>query len=251
MSKKALLKKLLKGIETGSPEAAAVVNEEKYIQHNPQTQEGSEGLAVLFARISKTDPRVTFVRVFEDGDYAFAHNQYDFAETKVAFEVFRFESGQAVEHWDNIQPMQGPNLSGRGMLDGEVAVTDIEKTEENRSFARLLIEQTCIQRQLDRLGEFFADDFIQHNPQIGDGSLPLRAALEAQENGQFEICYQQVHKVLAEGNFVLTMSEGQRRGVHTSYYDLFRIADRKVVEHWNTVEAIAPRNEWKNTNGKF
>ena len=45
---------LLKGIESGDPAAVAVVNEEKYIQHNPQTHEGSEGLAALFKRLSKT-----------------------------------------------------------------------------------------------------------------------------------------------------------------------------------------------------
>ena len=26
---------------------------------------------------------------------------------------------------------------------------------------------------------------------------------------------------------------------------------RKVVEHWDTTEKIAPRSEWKNDNGKF
>lgn len=63
-SRKELLQKLLKGIETGDPEAATVVNEAKYIQHNPRTGEGSLGLADLFARLAKTNPRVTFVRVF-------------------------------------------------------------------------------------------------------------------------------------------------------------------------------------------
>ena len=93
-SKKDLLRKFLKGIETGDAMAAAVVNEEKYIQHNPQTHEGGEGIAALFARISKTNPKVRFVRVFEDGDFAFAHNKYDFADVKIAFEVFRFEDGR-------------------------------------------------------------------------------------------------------------------------------------------------------------
>ena len=40
-----LVRKLLKGIETGDSEAATVVNEAKYIQHNPLTKTGSEGLA--------------------------------------------------------------------------------------------------------------------------------------------------------------------------------------------------------------
>ncbi|MFT5706864.1 MAG: putative SnoaL-like aldol condensation-catalyzing enzyme, partial [Oceanospirillaceae bacterium] len=66
---------LLKGIETGDEKAVAVVDEEQYIQHNPQTQEGSEGLAALFKRLSKTSPRVNIVRVFEDGDYVFAHTE--------------------------------------------------------------------------------------------------------------------------------------------------------------------------------
>ena len=47
---------LLKGIETGDEASVAVVNPEKYIQHNPQTQEGGEGLAALFKRLAKSSP---------------------------------------------------------------------------------------------------------------------------------------------------------------------------------------------------
>ncbi len=74
-SKKEKICILLKGIETGDPASVSVVNEEKYIQHNPQTHEGSEGLADLFKRLSKTSPRVNIVRVFEDGDFVFAHTE--------------------------------------------------------------------------------------------------------------------------------------------------------------------------------
>ena len=81
-----------------------MVNEQIYVQHNPHTQEGNEGLAVLFIRLAKTGPKVTTVRAFEDGDFVYAHMEYDFSSVKVAFEVFRFENGLAVEHWDNIQP---------------------------------------------------------------------------------------------------------------------------------------------------
>lgn len=145
------LQKLLKGIETGDASAAAVVNEAKYIQHNPQTHEGSEGLAALFARLSKTDPKVTFVRVFEDGDFAFAHNEYDFSSLRVAFEVFRFEDGRAVEHWDNIQPQEGPNPSGRGMLDGATAISDLDKTEANRELVRTFVKNALVELQFDLL----------------------------------------------------------------------------------------------------
>ena len=70
--KKDLIRALLKSIETGETDAVAVVNEAKYVQHNPHTREGSEGLAELFLRLSKTSPRVEVVRSFEDGDFVHA-----------------------------------------------------------------------------------------------------------------------------------------------------------------------------------
>ncbi|MCV6586914.1 MAG: nuclear transport factor 2 family protein [Marinibacterium sp.] len=244
-SKKDLLRKLLRGIETGDPEAASVVNEDRYVQHNPQTREGSEGLAALFARLAQTNPRVRFVRVFEDGDFAFAHNEYDFASLRAAFEVFRFEDGKAVEHWDNIQPLRGPNPSGRAMLDGPTEITDPTLTEPNRAHVRDYVEQVLIPGRLDRLGDFVADDLIQHNPDTADGIAALRRYL-----GE-DLGYDRLHRVLAEGNFVLSLCEGQRRGVHTSFYDLYRLSDGRIVEHWDTIEPIAPRDEWLNDNGKF
>ena len=59
------IRALLKSIETGDPAGVSVVNEARYIQHNPQTREGSEGLAALFKRLSETSPRVNVVRAFE------------------------------------------------------------------------------------------------------------------------------------------------------------------------------------------
>ena len=94
---------LLKGIETGDEASVAVVSAEKYIQHNPQTHEGGEGLAALFKRLSRSSPRVNIVRIFSDGDYVFGHTEYDFSSSRIGFEVFRFEGDLAVEHWDNIQ----------------------------------------------------------------------------------------------------------------------------------------------------
>jgi predicted SnoaL-like aldol condensation-catalyzing enzyme len=47
------------------------------------------------------------------------------------------------------------------------------------------------------------------------------------------------------------MSEGRKEGQHSGIYDLFRVANGKIVETWNTVSPIAPRSEWMNDNGKF
>mgnify|MGYP000383261075 CR=1 FL=1 len=252
VAKKDQIRALLKSIETGDTDAVAVVNEAKYIQHNPQTHEGSEGLASLFKRLSKTGPRVNMVRAFEDGDFVFAHMEYDFASRKICFEVFRFEDGQAVEHWDNIQERQGPNQSGRSMVDGPTEATEPELTESHRALARSFVETVLIEGQLDRLSDFINEDaYAEHNPQLGDDLSILRSALEAKDGDRRSIDYQRVHRTLAEGSFVLCVSEGQYCGSHAAFYDLFRIAEGRIVEHWDTTEKVAPRAEWKNDNGKF
>ncbi|MEP3245366.1 MAG: nuclear transport factor 2 family protein [Sneathiella sp.] len=250
-SKKKLLQKLLKGIETGDPEAATVVNEQKYIQHNPQTHEGSEGLGALFSRLSKTSPKVRFVRVFEDGNFAFAHNEYDFNNLKAAFEIFRFEDGQAVEHWDNIQPKFGPNQSGRDMLDGPTEITDLDRTEDNRERVRCYVNEVLIKRSFSQICDFVEENFHQHNPDLADGTVPLLSQLKATTDGKPDLQYETLHHLLAEGNFVLSLSEGRRNDIPTSFCDLYRLKDGKIVEHWDTIETIAPRTEWKNANGKF
>ncbi|WP_050605018.1 nuclear transport factor 2 family protein [Ruegeria sp. 6PALISEP08] len=250
-TKRELLQRFLKGLETGDAMAAAVVNEKKYMQHNPQTHEGSEGIADLFARLSKTSPKVTFKRVFEDGDFAFAHIEYDFSSLRAAFEVFRFEDGKAVEHWDNIQPLRGPNLSGRGMQDGHAVIADLQKTEENRAISSLFVKDVLIKRRFERLADFVAEDLKQHNPDMADGILALKGVLEGKNEGEPVFVYAQLHRVLAEGNFVLCVCEGQRSGVHSSFYDLYRWEAGRIVEHWSTIEDVPPREEWKNDNGKF
>ncbi len=250
--RKRMIEVLLKGIETGDPASVSVVNPSKYIQHNPQTHEGGEGLAALFKRLSKTSPRVNIVRIFSDGDFVFGHTEYDFSTSRIGFEVFRFEGEQTVEHWDNIQSRRGPNPSGHSMVDGSTDVSDLDRTEDNRALVKTFLETVLIGGQLDQLKRFVSETYTEHNPLLQDGLPALRQALTALDtNSERAIYYKKAHRVLAEGNFVLSVCEGYREGEHTSFYDLFRLESSMIVEHWDTREKVAPKSEWKNDNGKF
>ncbi len=244
---------LLKGIESGDEASVTVVNEEKYIQHNPQTHEGSLGLAALFKQLAKSAPRVNIVRIFEDGDFVFGHTEYDFEHANIGFEIFRFEDDQAVEHWDNIQRRKGPNPSGHSMVEGPTEVVDRDKTESNRKLVRSLISAVLINGELNKLSQYIDEEsYTEHNPRIADGLPSLCSALSSSDSDDNKaIQYDRNHRILAEGNFVLSVCEGSANGVHSAFYDLFRISKGKVVEHWDTTEAIPPRSEWKNDNGKF
>jgi predicted SnoaL-like aldol condensation-catalyzing enzyme len=84
-----------------------------------------------------------------------------------------------------------------------------------------------------------------------DDVSALKLELEISDTGSRYVDYQHVHQVLAEGNFVLCISEGFLGEDHSAFYDLFRVQKGKLVEHWDTTEIIAPKSEWKNDNGKF
>lgn len=238
---------LLKGIETGDEASVAVVNPDKYIQHNPQTREGGIGLAELFKNISKSSPRVNVARIFSDGDYIFAHTEYDFSESNIGFEIFRFEGEQTVEHWDNIQLRKGPNPSNNSMVDGTSEVTDHEETEHNREIVRSFVKEVLIKRQFNKLNNYLIENYIEHNPHRCNGISALHSALSRHKYIQYNIN----HRILAEGNFVLSVCEGTANEVQSSFYDLYRLDKNKIVEHWDTTEEIPPKNEWKNDNGKF
>jgi hypothetical protein len=53
------------------------------------------------------------------------------------------------------------------------------------------------------------------------------------------------------GNFVLVVAEATFGGVSTGIYDLYRIENGKIAEHWDTLQNIPPCSEWKSDNGKF
>ncbi len=94
--------------------------------------------------------------------------------------------------------------------------------------------------------------YLQHNSAVADGLDGLGEALQYFAENGLVMEYDKVHMVLGQGNFVLTVSEGKfGAGDHVAYYDLFRLEEGQIVEHWDIIETIPARSEWKNENGKF
>ncbi len=252
MNHKSQVEALLRSIETGEHGPAAVINPDKYIQHNLGVADGLAGFGAVLAQLPPGSARARTVRVFEDGDFVFAHTEYDFFGPKIGFDVFRFEDGKIVEHWDNLQTTAAPNPSQHTMIDGATELGDLDETDANRALVASFVDDVLVHGRLDRLANYFdGDSYVQHNPGIADGLSGLATALEQMAAKGITMRYTRVHRVLAEGNFVLVMSEGEYGGVATAFYDLFRVEGGKIAEHWDTIEPIPARESWKNPNGKF
>ena len=244
---------LLKSIETGDSTPIDFINPSKYIQHNLAAKDGLQGFGELMAQLPPNSARVNTARIFQDGDYVFAHSEYDFFGPKIGFDIFRFENGKIVEHWDNLQETPASaNPSGHSMTDGPTEATNFELTEQNKNFVRQFVEDILVNGKLDKLAGYYnGDNYTQHNPQIADGLSGLGQALQAMAEQGITMKYDKIHKVLGEGNFVLVVSEGSFAGQPTSFYDLFRVENGKIAEHWDTLETIPPQSAWQNQNGKF
>lgn len=243
---------LLKSIESGASEPVGYINPNKYIQHNVDVEDGLAGFGKLLQQLPPNSARVNTVRVFEDGPFVFAHTEYNFFGPKIGFDIFRFEDGKIVEHWDNLQEKpEGVNPGGHTMTDGPTAITDLNKTEENKALVKNALS-TLSSSQGGELAKYFdGDRYINHNPKAGDGLSGLAKGMAERANAGIIAKYEKVHKVLGEGNFVLTVTEGSLSGTPTSFYDLFRVEHGKIAEHWDVVQEIpAPENR-KNNNGKF
>ncbi|MBB3054983.1 nuclear transport factor 2 family protein [Mucilaginibacter gotjawali] len=252
MKNKQKVVELLKAIETGATEPIGYINPNKYIQHNLGAADGLAGFGALLSALPAGSAKVNTVRAFEDGNYVFTHTDYNFFGPKIGFDLFRFEDGKIVEHWDNLQETSGPNPSGHTMTDGPATSADADKTEANKALVQSFVDDILVNGRMEKLtGYIDGDNYIQHNPQIGDGLSGLGKALEYMASQGISMKYDTIHKVLGEGNFVLTISEGAFAGKHTSFYDLFRIENGKIVEHWDTIEEIPAKENWQNNNGKF
>jgi predicted SnoaL-like aldol condensation-catalyzing enzyme len=250
--RKEIVRNFLKSFETGTTAPLNLVDGTKFIQHNPRVEDGAEGLKNLFGRLPK-NIKVNVVRIFADGDYVVAHTEYDWAGPKVAFDVFRFENGKVVEHRDNLQERcAAPNASGRTQLDGPTDITGLDKTEANKLVVKSYWETVVLGGQGSRVAEFRSmDDFRQHSCDGEDNKSGFQMKTGPFAKPGFVFKIEKVHKILGEGNFVLVMSEGLFDTKPTAFYDLYRVENGKMVEHWDVLESMPAADQSRNKNGKF
>ena len=248
---------LINTFASGDTEKAKSLLAEGYIQHNLAYGTGRDAFvgSVEYLASAPVKTTVNNIRAFEDGDKVFLQTIYNFAGAgeQVAFDIFRFdENGKIAEHWDNLAALAEPNPSGHTQTDGTMEVTDLDKTEENRELVKNFLYDVMQGNNLDKTPDYFdGDNYIQHNSGIADGVSGLNAALGALAEQGISMVYDDVHMVLAQGNFVLAVSEGTFGGTPTSYYDLWRVENGKIAEHWDVMETIADQSTWQNQNGKF
>lgn len=223
------------------------------IQHNTRVPTGRDAMLGLLPVLKDAGTTYENHRLLRDGDFVIMHNTLSNAQPFgaaqiVSFNVYRVDGGQIVEHWGVPTPVVEQPAGTPSQFDGETAVTDLDKTAAHKEAVVKLFE-AVVSGNEERVGEAvratFDPEYVNHSPGVGNGVPALFEAF-----GREQWVYTKNHKVLGEGNFVLSISEGTAKGVPSAFYDLLRFEGGRAVEHWDVIVAI-PTEGVANDNGMF
>ena len=103
----------------------------------------------------------------------------------------------------------------------------------NSDLVREAMTALFINGDVSALDRYWAQDYIQHNPQMPDGTEALASAMASMPS---DVKYE-IGAVAGEGDIVFV--HGRYTGIAPTplvAVDIFRIVDGKIVEHWDVLQ---------------
>ncbi|WP_341225329.1 hypothetical protein [uncultured Arcticibacterium sp.] len=184
------------------------------------------------------------IRILQDDSLVAIHSRMIGDTLRFRWDIMLIEQKKIQKHWSNVNDSLGVNPDNHSEIDGPTIPSQLEKTANNRSLIARFIDQ-CMIREDGGASKFFNFGlYTQHNRDVGDGvSGLLWGMLRMKRKGEV-IKFKNNYHIVAEGNLVLSATEGYVANEKMAFYDLFRIEKNKIVEHW---DIIAPIKTFINT----
>ncbi len=247
----------MEGIRDGNArEAVTKYTGDRYTQHSTGVRDGVDGFVEFFEPFLANNPdrEIRVVRAIEDGNFVFVHvsQSLNGGEAKwITMDMFdTSEDDLIVEHWDVITEWVDETVSGHSQIDGPTDVEDLDKTEQNRSVVNRFVNEILIGGGQNFTDFISTETYIQHNPQVADGLEGFGDFVAELAAAGTSMVYKYSYKVLAQGNFAVAYSLAQIGEEDVAVFDLFRLADGFIVEHWDAMEPL-PRGDDLVNQGKF
>lgn len=129
------------------------------------------------------------------------------------------------------------------------ALTD-KHAEHNKQVVLDFYEQAINQKDFSAASKYLGSHYTQHNPLVADGAEGLKGIIEYLR-ANFPESHSEIKKAFVDGDYVVLHVHSMRtpgdRG--RAIFDLFKLEDGKIVEHWDTVQDIPEKSA--NDNGMF
>ncbi|KIC36457.1 hypothetical protein RA27_22140 [Ruegeria sp. ANG-R] len=225
-----------------------------YIQHSPSIADGREGIraGVTLMKENGIKPQREIARVLAQGDLVGIQARVSFGEDKaIVGDIFRFEDGQIIEHWDTTQTEvpQSETANGNSMIDGG---GDMDKYVSTMDLARNTMNavrffDTGIAGDVNTLKELFGAEYIQHNPMVPNGIEPIFGFFKDSDGTLGNVT---VHQTISDGDLTMALVEYADWG--NAVIEIVRHDEEgKIVEHWDIVQKIPTEEEFAHENGMF
>ncbi|MEZ8143247.1 hypothetical protein [Enterovibrio sp. FF113] len=236
----------MEGIRDGNArQAVTQYTGDRYIQHSTGVKNGIEGFVEFFEpfllRCPVRDIRV--IRSVVDGQYVFVQVFQDInnGEAKwVTTDLFDTDSNdKIIEHWDVISAYEGKESDNINQLNGHLGIEDEHATEANKARVREFMCDVMVLGQANKLDAF-----------VDTASLVTHQGSDVASLEQCIGSYDQIFKLIGQGNVVVTYCRVMKDGIETARFDIFRLESGKIVELWINEEIVPPKHEWTN-GGKF
>jgi len=127
-------------------------------------------------------------------------------------------------------------------------MTTSEKTAANKALVLALLKGAFVDRDSTVFDRLLGAGYSQHNPQIPDGPAAIKAAAASLPPN---LIYEP-GMVVAEDDYVMVHGRYTGWGPRPMVaVDIFRVADGKVVEHWDVMQEEVPAQSTASGNGMF
>lgn len=208
---------------------------EDYKQHNPTVKQGRAGITEMVNYLKKLPPppegaKSPIVRAIQEGDLVVTHLDVSFMGKRMAvIDLFKLKDGMLTEHWDAIQPLP---VESEKVITATNGTTEIDQgaSAENSKFVVDQFYKAILNKQ--SANQFIDAAYVEHDASVVTSAMGLAGYLSEQERAV------KIHKFIAEGNFVVVQSQFNRSGKAFVFYEIFRVANNKIAEHWSVEQAV-------------
>jgi len=115
-------------------------------------------------------------------------------------------------------------------VEGPATIEQPEMTNRNKAIVVSYFKDVLIGKN-NQWTKYVAGNIIQHNPDFPDGIDALKEYCQSLE-------IVELSRVIGEGNFVIAQSKGILNNSPFAIYDIYRLEDEMIVEHWNVKQEI-------------
>jgi len=236
---------------------------EEYEEHNPLLPNGRQAFTdYVGSNIPRQEaPELIpdLITMVAEGDYVVMALVTHYPEpdgsgdtyTSTHFEMYRLEAGLIAEHWDSWLfrssreiPDYGDNAALPVTGTAGIAQLEMLVNEDPALFAnkRLVFD---LWRQIPEGGReelialYMDPIYIQHNPNAATGREGAKVYFSQRPDSDIDpVIQDELVIMLAEGDLVVQVLETEREQggkiYHVPWFDLFRIENGRVIEHWDT-----------------